>query len=95
MVAGRRVIVQRNEVISLFFIKTEFQGERTAMPRRLWSEVLEGMNWLWRQPVLRFITLLTFGLTTPCVGYVLILIILAIAATLNPSVCNARTVTEV
>jgi predicted MFS family arabinose efflux permease len=64
-------------VFSLFFIKTEFQGERTAAPRRLWSEVLEGMNWLWRQPVLRFITLLTFGLTTPCVGYVLILIILA------------------
>ena len=64
-------------VFSLFFIKAEFQGERTAAPRRLWSEVLEGMYWLWRQPVLRFLALLTFGLTTPCVGYVLILIILA------------------
>ena len=64
-------------VVSLFFIKVEFQGERTAAPGKLWVEVLEGMTWLWHQPLLRFIALLTFGLTAPCVGYVLILIVLA------------------
>jgi predicted MFS family arabinose efflux permease len=64
-------------VFSLFFIKTEFQGERTGAASKLWVEVLEGMRWLWQQPLLRFIALLTFGLTTPCVGYVLILIVLA------------------
>jgi len=64
-------------VISLFFIKTEFQGERNATAGRLWHEVLEGLVWLWRQPLLRFIAILTFGLTTPCAGYVLIVILLA------------------
>lgn len=64
-------------VFSLLFIKTEFQGERNAEPKKLWVEVLEGMKWLWHQRLLRFIALLTFGLTTPCVGYALILIVLA------------------
>lgn len=64
-------------VISLFFIKAEFQGERNATGGRLWHEVLEGLVWLWRQPLLRFIAILTFGLTTPCAGYVLIVILLA------------------
>jgi len=64
-------------VFSLSFIKTEFQGERSATSSKLWAEVLEGMKWLWQQPLLSFITVLTFGLTTPCVGYALILIVLA------------------
>ncbi len=62
---------------SLFFIKTEFQEERTAVPRKLWTEIGEGMSWLWHNPLVRFIAVLTFGLITPCSGYVLIIIILA------------------
>jgi MFS family permease len=64
-------------VFSLAFIKTEFQGKRNTTSSKLWVEVLEGMKWLWHQPLLSFIAVLTFGLTTPCVGYALILIVLA------------------
>jgi len=35
------------------------------------------MSWLWHNPLVRFIAVLTFGLITPCSGYVLIIIILA------------------
>ena len=62
---------------SLFFIKAEFQGEREAAAWHWWVEVGEGMVWLWHTPLLRFIAVLTFGLITPCSGYVLILILLA------------------
>ncbi len=63
--------------VSLFFIKAEFQGEREVVARRWWVEVGEGVIWLWHTPLLRFIAVLTFGLITPCSGYVLILILLA------------------
>ena len=63
--------------ISLFFIKTEFQEKRDVEPRKLWTEIGEGMSWLWHNPLVRFIAVLTFGLITPCSGYVLIIIILA------------------
>lgn len=63
--------------VSLFFIKAEFQGEREVTARRWWIEVGEGVVWLWHTPLLRFIAVLTFGLITPCSGYVLILILLA------------------
>jgi len=62
---------------SLFFIKTKFQEERDAEPHKLWAEIGEGMSWLWHNPLVRFIAVLTFGLITPCSGYVLIIIILA------------------
>lgn len=62
---------------SLFFIKTKFQAERDAEPHKLWAEIGEGMSWLWHNPLVRFIAVLTFGLITPCSGYVLIIIILA------------------
>ena len=40
------------------------------------TEIGEGLAWLWHNPLVRFIAILTFGLTTPCFGYVLILLIL-------------------
>ncbi len=67
-------------MISLLFIKTRFQEERIidqGKSRRLWPEVKEGIDWLWHHPVLRFLAILTFGLITPCFGYVLIIIVLA------------------
>ena len=33
-------------VLSLFFIKTKFQGERVAARRSLWVEIKEGLSWL-------------------------------------------------
>jgi predicted MFS family arabinose efflux permease len=44
--------------IALLLIKVPFQAERTVARRRLRSEILEGLAWLWRQPFLRVTTLL-------------------------------------
>src|SRR5438132_8531750 len=64
-------------VLSLFFIKKQFQEERDAKPIHLWAEIGEGLTWLWRAPVIRFIALLTGGLILPVSGYALILIVMA------------------
>lgn len=64
-------------VLSLLLIKTKFHGERNSAPRSLWQEIQEGLVWLWHNKPLRFIAILTFGLNTPCTGYVLIIIVLA------------------
>jgi MFS family permease len=64
-------------VLSLFFIKAQFQEERSVRPLHLWKEIGEGLSWLWRHPVLRFIAILTCGLILPVSGYGLIIIVLA------------------
>lgn len=66
--------------ISLLFIKTRFQEERDVdetQSTHLWVDIKEGVGWLWSNPLMRFIAILTFGLITPCCGYVLIIILLA------------------
>jgi MFS family permease len=45
-------------VVSLLFIKREFQQQRTVVPGNLWSEIRAGIHWLWSQPLIRFIALL-------------------------------------
>ncbi len=47
---------------SLFFIRTAFQGDRTAPRRKLRVEILEGLRWLWNHPLIRFMAVLTGGL---------------------------------
>ncbi len=71
-------------VVSLCFIRRKFQEERAATEppadltlRQLYAEVREGLIWLWREPLLRFIALLTGGLIFPVSGYALIVIVLA------------------
>src|SRR5579859_2936072 len=64
-------------VLSLFFINTEFQEKRDVTPMRIWTEIGEGLSWLWHQPLIRFIALLTGGMILPVAGYSLILIVLA------------------
>ena len=64
-------------VISLFFIKVKFQKERVAARRNLWTEIREGLSWLWHQPLIRFIAILTGGNNLISSGYVLIIIVLA------------------
>jgi MFS family permease len=68
--------------VSLRLIRAELQTRRAheVAPgdlRRLWPEIGEGLAWLWRQPVLRFLGLLTSGLMTFSFGYSLIIIVLA------------------
>lgn len=67
-------------VISLFFISREFQEERdrhVITVASLWLDVKEGLAWLWHNPLIRFLAILTCGLTTPCYGYILILEVIA------------------
>jgi MFS family permease len=64
-------------VISLFFIETEFQQQRTQAPEKLWLEIREGLSWLFHHPLLRFVALLTGGLNLFSSGYALILIVFA------------------
>ena len=64
-------------VVSLFFIHTKFQGERAAARSRLWTEIKEGLSWLWRQPIIRFMAILTGGINLLTAGWLLVLIVLA------------------
>lgn len=65
---------------SLFFINANFQEERGAGNKgmlSLWKEIGEGVAWLWRHSTLRFLAIMTFGLMTPCFGYLLVIITLS------------------
>jgi len=64
-------------VLSLFFIKTNFQEKRLAARRKLWVEIYEGLKWLWHQPLIRFMAILTGGNNLISAGYILIIIVLA------------------
>ncbi len=65
-------------VVSLRWIRREFQGERPAgPPPRLRAAIGEGVGWLWRQPVMRFVAFLTGGLMLFSMGYPLIVIVFA------------------
>jgi MFS family permease len=61
-------------------VRAALQGERAQAAasggaRRLWTEIGEGLAWLWNQPLLRFLALLTGGLNLFSFGYVLIIIV--------------------
>lgn len=65
-------------VISLCFMKAQFQADRTRdNSSHIVGEIREGLVWLWRNPLMRFLAILTFGLITPCYGYVILIIVLA------------------
>ncbi len=47
-------------VSSLGFIRTPFQGDRTAgRDRNIWREIGEGIRWLWSRPLIRYMAFLT------------------------------------
>jgi MFS family permease len=73
-------------VVSLLFIRTRFQGERTAMRRNLWAEIGEGLRWLWRQPLIRYIAFLTGGWNFVGSGLPLIVIVVAQAQGASPAI---------
>jgi predicted MFS family arabinose efflux permease len=63
-------------VVSLLCIPVRFQGERNVAARRsLRAEIGEGLVWLWRQPLIRFIAVLTGVTNIP--GLALIVIVVA------------------
>ena len=64
-------------VVSLFFIRTPFQGERTAARRKLRAEIAEGVRWLWNQPLFFFLAFITGGMNFIFSGLALVLIVIA------------------
>ncbi|HXT36312.1 MAG TPA: MFS transporter [Chloroflexota bacterium] len=64
-------------VCSLFLIHTTFQEARTAAPRSLRVEIAEGVRWLWGQPLIRFMAVLTGGLNFTTAGLDLMMIVIA------------------
>lgn len=64
-------------VLSLFLIRTEFQLDRPVEKRDLRAEIKEGLVWLWNQPLIRFMTVLTGGLNFAGNATFLVLLILA------------------
>jgi MFS family permease len=62
---------------SLFLIRTKFQQERVATRHNIWVDIREGLVWLWKQPLIRFMAILTGGYNLILSGYALIIIVLA------------------
>jgi MFS family permease len=63
--------------VSLLLIRTQFQGERAMGRRHLLAEVVDGLTWLWHQPLLFFMALLSGGMRFLATGSSLVLIVLA------------------
>jgi len=64
-------------VASLFFIRTSFQEQRSMKARRIHEEIVEGLRWVWRQPLIRAMAFIT-GVNVFCgAGYILIIIVIA------------------
>ncbi|MGH8676044.1 MAG: MFS transporter, partial [Burkholderiales bacterium] len=63
--------------LCLMFIKTEFRLAKPSAVGNLRAEILEGLGWLWRQPLIRYMAFLTGSLNLVNAGTMLILIVLA------------------
>lgn len=64
-------------MITLSFIKVPFQEKRQAgQQRKLLAEIREGLVWLWRQPLIRYIAFLTDGCNFIGAGLLPILLVL-------------------
>ena len=72
-------------IISLLFIETKFQMERVVATRKLRTEIVEGMKWLWRQPLLRVMAFLNSGWSALGFGFSLMIIVLAQGQHLSPT----------
>jgi len=67
-------------VLSLLLIKADLRQEERgdpARPRRLRADMLEGLVWLWRQPIIRAVSLLEAAETLVVSGLGLVVIVLA------------------
>ncbi len=64
-------------VCSLLLIRTPFQQQREAPVRNLYTDIAEGLRWLWNRPLLRTMALLTGGNVFFGAGQALIVIVVA------------------
>ena len=64
--------------VALWLIKTEFRLAKKAAPAgNLRAEIHEGLRWLWRQPLIRYMAFVTGSLNLVNAGTMLIVIVLA------------------
>ena len=63
-------------IVTILLIGTPFQRERIATRRRVWSDIAEGVLWVWHQPFILTMTLLMGAGAFVLSGNVLIIIIL-------------------
>lgn len=64
--------------ISLCCITTSFQKERlTATPKHIGIDIMEGLIWLWQQPLILFLAVLSGGVNIFLASFPLIVIVLA------------------
>ncbi len=63
--------------LSLAAVRARLQGVRGAARRSLRAEIGEGLMWLWRHPLIRFMAFLTGGINISTTSYVLVIVVLA------------------
>lgn len=64
-------------VLALLRIRIPFQGERRQQEDNLRVEMVEGLHWLWREPVVRSLALLHGGLILSYEGMLLLVVVVA------------------
>ncbi len=75
--------------ISIFFINVPLQLERATLKRDFHKEVFEGVLFLWRQPMLRFLNLLSAGRTMLESGLYLLIIVVAKEHSASPLIIGS------
>ncbi|HST02910.1 MAG TPA: MFS transporter, partial [Usitatibacter sp.] len=64
-------------LVSLLLVKTPFHTERERKPLHLRAEVMEGLKWMWGNPLIRYMANLTGGLNFINAATPLMVIVLA------------------
>jgi len=64
-------------VFSLVLIRTDFRAAKLPAAMNLRAEILEGLHWLWRQPLIRYMAFLTGSINFVNAATGLIIIVLA------------------
>jgi MFS family permease len=64
-------------VVSLLFIRTEFQAERVDTSLRLRDQIRQGFAWIWAEPLIRFLAFYNGAFWVVYSGNVLLIIVIA------------------
>ncbi|GCE07916.1 MFS transporter [Dictyobacter aurantiacus] len=64
-------------IVSLLLMRARFQEQREIVAHNLFKEITEGLFWLWKQPLLRSMALVTSGSVFFGAGLTLVIIIIA------------------
>jgi MFS family permease len=73
-------------VASVWFIRADLSAPRTADASRLLDDIREGVVWLWRQSLMRFLAFVVGGTVLIESGYMLVVIILAQRMGASPAI---------